>query len=190
MLSRMTSATRLRLAVCGAMACARLGELTWSRRNISLSGPAREGAWSRRTYPLMVALHTAVLAGTLVAGGRPRWPWLLLLAAVQPVRAWVLVTLGSRWNARAAVPDAMPVATGGPYAFVRHPNYTVVIVELAALPLGFGAKRLALAASAGNALLLALRIPEEEALLRRLPAWRETIEPLPRFLPRPRRRAV
>jgi methyltransferase len=172
-----------RLAVCLATAAARLGELAWSRGNISSSDSAAEGAASRRTYPLMVALHAAVIAGTAALGGRRRVPALLLLLSVQPLRAWVLLTLGRRWNTRGAVSPATIVETGGPYRFVRHPNYAVVAVELAALPLAFGLWPLALAASAVNALLLALRIADEEVLLRQLPGWSEHFEPRKRFVP-------
>jgi methyltransferase len=173
----------MRALVCGTMALARLAELRLSRRNIGASGPTTEGAWSRATYPLIVATHTATIGGTLLLGGRVRRRWLLALAAVQPLRAWVLVTLGRRWNTRAAVPVEMPVATGGPYAFVRHPNYAVVAVELAALPLAFGLPRLALAASVANACLLAARIQEEEAALMLLPGYSEHFAQKARFVP-------
>lgn len=167
------------------MAAARLGELAWSRRNIAASGPSSEGRWSRRTYPAMVGVHAAVLAVTACRGSRrPRTLPLAVLLAVQPVRVWVLATLGRRWNTRAAVPGAMVVATTGPYRYLRHPNYAVVAVELAALPLAFRLPRLALAATAANASLLALRIPEEEALLGRLPGYQEHFSGLPRFVPR------
>ena len=61
---------KLRWAVCASMAAARLLELRYSRRNMRLAGAATEGHWSRRTYPLMIALHTVVVIGTLVRGSR------------------------------------------------------------------------------------------------------------------------
>lgn len=173
----------IRMLVCGGVAGIRLAELAWSRSNMGRSGPAIEGRWSRRTYPLIVALHASVLALTLVRGRRPRIPWLVALLAVQPLRAWVLRTLGSRWNTHAAVPETMDVATTGPYRFVRHPNYAVIGVELAALPLAFGLPALAAAATIANATLLAARIPEEEAALRRLPGWEEHFSGKKRFVP-------
>ncbi len=173
----------IRLLVCGLMGAARLAELAWSRRNMALIGESVEGAWSRRSYPGIVAVHAAVIGGTALFGGRPRCGWLAPLLAVQPVRAWVLLTLRERWNTRAAVPSEMDVATTGPYAYVRHPNYAVVAVELAALPLAFGLWKLAVAGSVVNAVLLAARIPEEEAELARLPGWREHFGSRKRFIP-------
>jgi len=173
----------IRALVCGGMAFARILELVHSKRNIEAAGESDEGRWSRRTFPAVAALHAGVIGGTFVFGGRPRWPWLLLLLAAQPLRAWVLLTLGTRWNARAAVPKELSVATDGPYAYVRHPNYTVVLVELATLPLGFGLVRLALAGLAANTLLLAIRIRDEEELLAALPGYEAHFRDKPRFLP-------
>lgn len=172
-----------RVVVCGAMGFARLAELAWSRRNIRGGGAAREGEWSRRTFPLIFLLHASVLLLTLVRGERPRWPWLAALLAVQPLRYWVLATLGRRWNARGSVASDLQVATDGPYSYVRHPNYSVIAVELASLPAGFGLGWLAVLASLANASLLALRIRDEEAMLFDLPGYREHFEDRARFLP-------
>ncbi|MEX0784801.1 MAG: isoprenylcysteine carboxylmethyltransferase family protein [Dehalococcoidia bacterium] len=172
-----------RLLVCALMGGGRLAELAWSRRNMGASGMATEGPWSRRTYPLIVALHAGVIVGTALFGGQRRRWWLTMLLLAQPLRAWVLLTLGERWNTRAAVPAEMTVATDGPYAFVRHPNYTVIGIELAALPLAFGLPRLALGATVANAAALAARIPEEEAALRKLPGWEDHFAGKKRFIP-------
>ena len=55
--------------------------------------------------------------------------------------------------------------TGGPYRFLRHPNYLAVALEVAALPVALGAWLTALAGSALNGALMARRIPCEEAAL-------------------------
>lgn len=174
----------IRLLVCAGMGAGRIAELVHSRRNMASSGPSTEGSWSRRTYPAIVALHTTVIVATALRGrARPSAPWLALLLAMQPLRLWVLATLGRRWNTRAAVPDAMVVETGGPYAYVRHPNYTIIAVELFALPMAFGMRRLALLAAFANAFVLAPRIREEEAALARLPGYERHFCTRKRFLP-------
>ena len=166
------------------MATARLGELRMSKQNVTAQADGREGIWSRRSYPAMVALHTAVIGGTALFGTRkPRFAWLALLLAVQPLRWWVLSTLGKRWNARGVVPEQMELATGGPYSYVRHPNYSVVFVELLALPAAFGLNRLAAIAALSNAALFTLRVRDEEALLFELPGYAEHFGNKPRFLP-------
>ena len=165
------------------MILARLVELVYSRHNIQTSGEVEEGRWSRRTFPLVATVHGAVIAGTLFFGRSLHLPWLLLLGLLQPLRIWVLRTLGRRWNARGAVPKDMVLARHGPYAFVRHPNYTVVALELLSLPLAFGLPRLAALAFVANAFLLAVRVRDEERLLSHLPGYTEHFGRKPRFLP-------
>jgi methyltransferase len=174
----------IRAVICGLMTTARLLELKQSRANVKAYPAVNEGPLSKQTFPLIVAVHSVVIGGTLLRGERrPRRLWLLALLAVQPLRWWMLTTLGDRWNARGAVPAAMPVATDGPYAFVRHPNYSIIVVELASLPLAFGLRRLALVAGLANAALLTIRVREEEALLFQLPGYREHFEDRARFVP-------
>lgn len=179
----------VRLLVCAGMGAARLVELAYSRRNLRSDTESKEGAASRATFPLIVLVHTVVIVGTALWGGRLRTGWLALLLSVQPLRAWVLMTLQHRWNARGSVATDLDVATTGPYAFVRHPNYAVVVVELMSLPMAFGLTRLALAASLFNAVLLALRIRDEERLLSELPGYMEHFGDKPRFLPKVKDRA-
>ena len=50
----------------------------------------------------------------------------------------MLVTLGRRWTTRIIVLPGEPLVRNGPYRFVNHPNYWVVIGEIAVLPLVFG----------------------------------------------------
>jgi len=129
-------------------------------------------------YPAMVVLHTAFLAACPLEVWwlrRPFRPALaaamaVLLVAAQALRYWAIATLGERWTTRiVCLPGAAPV-TGGPYRFLRHPNYLAVAVEMAALPLLHGAWLTAAAFSAAGAGVLAVRIREEEAALARFSA--------------------
>lgn len=173
----------IRAVVCGYAIAARLVEIRVSRANIASNKEEREGAWSRRSFPLMVLLHSVVLGGTLVRGSHPRSVFLAIFLVLQPLRRWVLRSLGRRWNARGMVPTEMKVVTDGPYAHIRHPNYAIVALELFSLPAAFGLLRLALAATVSNAVLLWLRIRDEEALLMQLPDYREHFAHKPRFIP-------
>ena len=173
-----------RVLVCTYMAGARLAELAFSRRNLGSGEPAAETGLSRATYPFIVGVHALAIAGTLLSGHKRSTPWLLLLLAVQPVRIWVLLTLGRRWNARGAVSPETEVETGGPYAFVRHPNYAAVVVELLALPMAFRARKLALIVTLLNAALLTIRIHEEEDALMELPGYARHFADKKRFIPR------
>jgi len=79
----------------------------------------------------------------------------------------VLITLGPRWTTRIIVlPDA-PLVKRGPYRFVNHPNYAVVIAEIAVLPLVFGLWQVALVFTLLNAAVLTIRIRKENEALGR-----------------------
>jgi methyltransferase len=55
----------------------------------------------------------------------------------------------------------------GPYRWLNHPNYVVVIGEIAVLPLVFGLWKVALVFSVLNAILLSVRIRAENRALAR-----------------------
>ena len=145
----------------------------------------------RGHYPVMVAFHAALLAACALE------PWLLpaqgwpvpvvlaaaaLVLAAQALRWWAVASLGERWSTRILVLPGAPPVVKGPYRWLRHPNYLAVAVEVLALPLAVGAWRTALAASAGNALLLAVRIRAEERAMG--VAWVEAFAGKPTLCPR------
>ncbi|MFJ7157339.1 isoprenylcysteine carboxyl methyltransferase family protein [Streptomyces sp. NPDC101118] len=156
--------------------------LVVAERFAELAVARRNGAWSRARgglehgaghYPVMVALHTALLAGCLVepwAADRPflpllGWPALALVLAAQGLRWWCIATLGRRWHTRVLIVPGLPLVASGPYRFLRHPNYLAVVVEGAALPLVHSAWVTALGFSVLNAALLSVRIRcEDDAL--------------------------
>jgi methyltransferase len=181
------------LVLVGAVALERLLELALSARNArrTLARGAVE-AESGAFYALMVGVHALFLPAAVVevvALGRPFVPPLAALAtagvvAAQALRYWAVTTLGERWNTRILVVPGAPVEAGGPYRFVRHPNYVAVALEMAALPLVHTAWITALVWSAANAALLAARIPREEAALRRAGDYDARLGDRARFVPR------
>jgi methyltransferase len=103
-----------------------------------------------------------------LAPGRPiEGLWLALYVLLQIARVWVLASLGSRWTTRIIVLLDAPLVKAGPYRFISHPNYAVVVAEIAVLPLVFGLWPIALIFSALNAAVLTVRIREENRALGR-----------------------
>jgi len=93
--------------------------------------------------------------------------WLGLFVLIEIARIWVLATLGRRWTTRIIVLPNAPLVRRGPYRFVNHPNYLVVVGEIAVLPLVFGLWRIALIFTLLNAAVIAIRIREENHALGR-----------------------
>ena len=77
----------------------------------------------------------------------------------------MLATLGPRWTTRIIVTPGAPLVKRGPYRFVSHPNYLVVIGEIAVLPLAFGLVWVAAIFTLLNAIVLTIRIRAENKAL-------------------------
>ena len=155
------------IAILAFVTLQRLAELGLSKANTRrlLAAGAREH--SPGHYSLIVAVHAAWLAALWwFAPGRPiDIPLLLLFALLQIGRVWVIRTLGPRWTTRIIVLPGAPLVDSGPFRFVSHPNYLVVIGEIAVLPLVFGLWEIALIFSLLNAAVLAIRIRAESRAL-------------------------
>ena len=145
----------------------RLAELWLARRNTKalISHGAIEVAAGH--YPLLVLLHTFWLAGLWLLGWQKsvETGWLVIFLLLQVLRGWVLATLGPRWTTRIIVQPGLPLVTTGPYRLMAHPNYLVVVGEIAVLPLCLGLPWYALAFSIANAAVLTIRIRAENAAL-------------------------
>jgi methyltransferase len=168
----------------------RLVELRLSVKNAAWAFARGGKEYGLPHYRFMTVFHTAFLLACVAEPwllNRPfpmPWGFLALGLAVlaQALRYWAITTLGPRWNTRVIVlPDAPPV-TGGPYRFVRHPNYVAVVLELLVLPLVHGAWLTALVFTVGNALLLRVRVRVEEAALGA--QYAASFEKTPRLIPR------
>jgi methyltransferase len=145
----------------------RLGELLLAERNTRrlLAKGAHEVA--RGHYPYMVAVHAGWLAALWLLGPGPPIHVipLIVYAALQVVRVWVIATLGERWTTRIIVLPGEPLVRHGPYRWLDHPNYLIVIAEIAVLPLVFGLPVVAGFFSVLNAIVLWVRLREENEAL-------------------------
>ena len=177
------------VALFGVVALLRLLELVVSARR---ARERRESLVSEPgLFPAMVLLHVGLLIAPCVEVwllGRPLIPALAIAAAAVLVLATVLRVLtlralGRAWNVRVVVPEEGAIVTHGPYRWIRHPNYLVVILEVVALPLLHTAWISALVLSALNGVVLWRRIRTEEAALSQLPAWVDAMADRKRLIP-------
>ena len=147
------------------VALQRLAELMMAHRNTKRLMQAGATEIGAAHYPLIVSVHAAwllaLVAWAVFVPQHLSMPWLLVYIALQAFRLWVMLTLGRFWTTRIIVPREMPLIRRGPYRFLRHPNYVVVALEIAALPLVIGAWPLAIIFSLLNAAILKLRITAE-----------------------------
>ncbi len=163
----------LYVAVIAATGLERLVELVVARRNAAWSFARGGVEHGRGHFPFMVVLHTGFLfacVAEVVLLQRPFVPplggaMIALALACQGLRWWCIRTLGPQWNTRViVVPDLSPI-TGGPYRWLRHPNYVAVALEGLALPLIHGAWITAATFTVLNLGLMVVRIRTEEAAL-------------------------
>jgi methyltransferase len=152
-----------------AVTLQRMGELWLSNRNERrlLARGAHEVGASH--YAPIVAIHVLWLVVLWwLAPGRPvDGFWLAMFVLLELARIWVLTSLGPRWTTRIIILSGEPLVVRGPYRWVNHPNYLVVVGEIAVLPLVFGLWQVALIFTLLNAAGLAVRIREENRALGR-----------------------
>jgi methyltransferase len=154
--------------VVGLVALQRLGEVGLAARNTRALLNAGALEHGKGHYPLFIVLHVSWLIALLVfvpAETPIAWLPLGLFVVLQLLRVWVIATLGRFWTTRIVSLPGAPLVTRGPYRFLRHPNYVIVIGEIALLPLVFGAWVIAAVFTALNLALLAWRISVEERAL-------------------------
>ena len=155
------------LVLLALVTAQRIAELVWNRSNergLRARGAIEAGAGH---YPVMVALHTLWLATVWALGwNRPLvWAWVAAYAVLQFGRLWVLATLGRRWSTRVFVVPGETLVRRGPYRFVSHPNYVVVILEIFILPLAFSLPWVSVGFGVANLALLAWRMRVENRAL-------------------------
>lgn len=149
----------------------RLVELYISRRNTRKLVEAGGKEYSSEHYPYMMTMHVAWLV--LIAG--LFWYqyatveisafFFAVYLVFQVLRVWVLATLGRYFTTKIVSVDNLPLINHGPYRFVRHPNYAVVIGEIFCLPMVFGFWHIALIFSVLNLVVLFVRISRENQVL-------------------------
>jgi methyltransferase len=168
---RLAAARRVTSAIIllSLVSAARLGELWLARRNTARLLAAGGFESGSEHYPLIVVLHALWLASLWWLGWNQavNFAWLLVFLSLQVLRVWVLLTLGRRWTTRIISVPGESLVAGGPFRFFSHPNYAVVVGEIATLPLCLGLQWLALVFSVANAMVLMIRVKVENAALAR-----------------------
>jgi methyltransferase len=148
----------------------RLAELYVSSKNEKwlLKNGAIE--YGKEHYPFIVALHTLFIISLIVEyvlrdDVTVNFTLIVLFFVLIVIKVIVISTLGHYWNTKIyKVPGTRPVATGI-YKYIKHPNYIIVICEIAIIPLAFGLYYTAVVFTLLNAIMLTVRIKKENEVL-------------------------
>lgn len=129
--------------------------------------------------------------GVVLAAREPS-PWLFASSSVMEVLAWILFALGAAVQLAAIVALGLPAArpsvddtlvSRGIYGWMRHPIYSGLLLEFAALLLVKPTQSVTMAVALGFAWAWVQARLEESDLVRRMPAYREYMRRVPRFVP-------
>lgn len=135
----------------------------WMRRNGAVE-------YGQAHYPFIILLHTlfffSLIAEYNFSSTVHFYPILvvvyLILAAL---KFWVIGSLGKFWNTKILRIPAAILINKGPYKYVKHPNYMIVVAELIVIPMCFQLVYTAVIFTFLNAIMLYVRIKEENRVL-------------------------
>ncbi|AST07219.1 hypothetical protein AF2641_10235 [Anoxybacillus flavithermus] len=151
----------------------RFVELYWAKRNERWMKARGAKEFGRNHYKYIVCMHSLFFVSLLLEGRKKHKSTLCsflfnMFIILQLFRFWTIASLGRYWNTKIIVlPNAERIQKG-PYRWLRHPNYLVVVLEFLVIPLMFQAYWTAVIFTIWNAYLLSIRIRVEEQALRLL----------------------
>ncbi|MFA5046675.1 MAG: isoprenylcysteine carboxylmethyltransferase family protein [Paludibacter sp.] len=149
----------------------RTGELILSRRNeiwLLQNGAVEYG---QKHYPYIVALHVLFIVSLIIEYSTKQTAFfslffLVLYLLFLAFKVWVILSLGKFWNTKIYHISDFPLIKNGVYKYVKHPNYLIVIAEIAIIPLVFHLYFTAIAFTVLNAIMLSVRVKEENKVLK------------------------
>lgn len=149
----------------------RVGELLLARRNERWLLQHGAVEYGRKHYRYIVMLHVFFFVSLITeyvftSTGYYSIPLLVLYFLLLGFKAWAILSLGKFWNTKIFHITGYPLVKKGPYRFMKHPNYVIVIAEIALIPLIFHLYITAIVFSVLNGVMLYVRIREENKALR------------------------
>jgi methyltransferase len=85
--------------------------------------------------------------------------------SLQALRYWCIASLGRFWNTKILVLPGAPLIHRGPYRWIKHPNYMIVLIEIPLYPSLFGCWLTAVVFGLLNIWVLKTRISQENLAL-------------------------
>lgn len=152
----------------------RLTELVIAKKNEKWLRENGAVEYGQDHYKYIVLLHTMFFVSMLIEYNLTvrhlefsviNYLFLVIFLLMQIMRIWVLISLGKYWNTKILrIPDSVLISKG-PYRYFKHPNYIIVVCEIFVIPMIFDLYYTAVIFSVLNAVILKVRIKEENKVL-------------------------
>jgi methyltransferase len=144
----------------------RLSELLVARKNEKWLRKKGAIEYGQKHYPFIVLLHIFFTISLMLEHAlRPESQldilFLILFLFLIAAKIWTISSLGRYWNTKIFRISGISPLKKGPYKFLRHPNYIIVVSEFIVIPLVFHLFYTAIIFSLLNAIMLSIRIREE-----------------------------
>jgi len=149
----------------------RIGELILSKRNEKWLLQHGAIEYGQKHYPFIVVLHVLFIVSMIIEYTTKQTktfnPFLLVFFLLFLIfKVWIILSLGKFWNTKIYHIPSFPLIKKGPYKYFKHPNYLVVVAEIAVIPLVFGLYCTSIAFTVLNFIMLSVRVKEENKVLK------------------------
>ena len=151
----------------------RISELLLARRNEKIVKDRGAVEYDHNGYLAIVFMHIAFFISLIcekIFLGRCfnslSIIFFMVYILAQFIRYWSIASLGVFWNTKVLAVPNIALVRDGPYRYFRHPNYMVVMTEIAFIPLIFSCYITAILFSSINFVLIRRRIRIEEDALK------------------------
>jgi len=148
----------------------RIGELILAKRNERWLLQHSAVEYGKLHYPYIVALHVFFLASLILEYSSQQTHafsafLLVVYFVLLAFKTWIITSLGKFWNTKIFHIAGIALVKKGPYKYFKHPNYLVVIAEIAVIPLAFHLYYTAIFFTLLNMIVLYVRVREENKAL-------------------------
>jgi len=144
----------------------RTSELFVARRNEKWLRSNGAIEYGKSHYLFIVLLHSLFI-GSMIGEfwEKPNSQFdpifFFLFIILLSLKIWIISSLGNYWNTKILrIPGSQPIKKGL-YKYFRHPNYIIVVCEFIVVPMVFHLYVTAILFSILNAIVLRIRITEE-----------------------------
>jgi len=152
----------------------RITELFIAKKNEKWLRSQGAVEYGQSHYKYIVILHTLFIVSLIAEyNSKSRYLdlniinylFLVFFIILQTGRVWVISSLGKYWNTKILRIPGRELISKGPYKYFKHPNYIIVVCEIFTIPMIFNLYYTALIFSMLNAVILYIRIKEENKVL-------------------------